>query len=531
MHPGVHCGTMPENQDKTQPPHNRVAVLMQLTGPSRGVVEWLLSDHIYASEDPDNGLCLSDDPSTLPAPLIAELIRADGSYTLQAAEHQGVWINGEPAVSAQLSDGDMIEFGETGPMARLRILNSRRPLTESLDTMLGDMTAYLRTSRKPIGKRVTRAVGNLGHQVTHRTTIAFRVTVIVALIALAIIAVLQYRTTSLLRESVREEAVHVQQVAAELARTRREALSPGDLTALREELDLRVSANRSRLQALEDETGAIPRVIAQSFRSIAFLQGAYGLRHIESGTMLRHVLGRDGLPVLLPTGQPMLSMQGKGPVAEIQFTGTGFLFEDSGTLVTNRHVAQPWETGPGMASQPGSLLEPVLLRFIGYLPGVSAPIEVEVLNVSEDADLAMLRFTDPPEGVAGLRLAEDPPESGDDVILMGYPTGLRSMLAQSGSAFLDDLNAAKDVDFWSVARRLSDAGLIAPLASRGIVGKVTPDAIVYDAETTHGGSGGPVLNRDGEVVAVNAAILPEFGGSNLGIPMNWLRELQAQETD
>ena len=247
--------------------------------------------------------------------------------------------------------------------------------------------------------------------------------------------------------------------------------------------------------------------------------------------MLRHVLGPDDLPVLLPTGQPLLSMQGNGPVAEIQFTGTGFLIEGSGTLVSNRHVARPWETGTGMGGLSGGRLEPVLLKFVGYLPGVSAPFDIEALKVSDDADLAVLRFTNPPEGAAGLRLAADPPDSGDDVILMGYPTGLRSMLAQSGPLFLEDLEAARDVDFWSVARRLSDAGLIAPLASRGIVGKVTPDAIVYDAETTHGGSGGPVLNRDGEVVAVNAAILPEFGGSNLGIPVKWLRELQARETD
>ena len=219
---------MPSSPDRTQPPTTRVALLKQLTGPSRGDVEWLLSDRIFASVDPDNGLCLSDDETQLPAPLVAELSRTEGSYTLQAAEHQGVWINGEPAVSARLNDGDMIEFGETGPMARLRFLSSRHPIPGSLDTMMGDMAAYLKASRKPLGSRVTRAVGNLGHQFTHQTTIAFRATVIAALMALTVIAVLQYRTTSELRENVREDADYVQQVAAELARTRREALHPGD---------------------------------------------------------------------------------------------------------------------------------------------------------------------------------------------------------------------------------------------------------------------------------------------------------------
>ena len=36
--------------------------------------------------------------------------------------------------------------------------------------------------------------------------------------------------------------------------------------------------------------------------------------------------------------------------------------------------------------------------------------------------------------------------------------------------------------------------------------------------TTHGGSGGPVIGLDGRVVAVNSAIIPEFTGSNLGVP-------------
>ena len=38
------------------------------------------------------------------------------------------------------------------------------------------------------------------------------------------------------------------------------------------------------------------------------------------------------------------------------------------------------------------------------------------------------------------------------------------------------------------------------------------------ANTTHGGSGGPVIGLDGRVVAVNSAIIPEFTGSNLGVP-------------
>lgn len=108
---------------------------------------------------------------------------------------------------------------------------------------------------------------------------------------------------------------------------------------------------------------------------------------------------------------------------------------------------------------------------------------------------------------------------------MGYPTGLRSMLAQSGEAFVEELQKTKNTEFWSVAARLSEVGKIAPLASKGIVGQVSSATVVYDAETTQGGSGGPVIDINGAVIAVNAAILPEYGGSNLGVPVAKIRAL------
>lgn len=86
------------------------------------------------------------------------------------------------------------------------------------------------------------------------------------------------------------------------------------------------------------------------------------------------------------------------------------------------------------------------------------------------------------------------------------------------------------MDFWGVARELARAELIRPLATRGIVGQVTGEAIAYDAETTSGGSGGPVLSMSGEVVAVNMAIIPGFGGSNLGVPARHAREFIDRST-
>ena len=116
---------------------------------------------------------------------------------------------------------------------------------------------------------------------------------------------------------------------------------------------------------------------------------------------------------------------------------------------------------------------------------------------------------------------------GEAVIVMGYPTGVHALLARAGAHFVDELRHAGDVGFWRVGRELSTGRHIHPLASRGIVGQVTEAAVVYDAATAPGGSGGPVLGLDGQVLAINAAILREFNGSNLGVPVEPTRRLLA----
>ena len=102
--------------------------------------------------------------------------------------------------------------------------------------------------------------------------------------------------------------------------------------------------------------------------------------------------------------------------------------------------------------------------------------------------------------------------------MLGYPAGIQAMLARTDPRFMDELMREGQLGFWQLAEQLAQSGQIGPLASRGIVAQVSPAAVVYDAETTQGGSGGPVLDLDGGVVAVTSAVVTEFGGSNLGVP-------------
>jgi S1-C subfamily serine protease len=152
-------------------------------------------------------------------------------------------------------------------------------------------------------------------------------------------------------------------------------------------------------------------------------------------------------------------------------------------------------------------------------------INLKAEKLSEQFDIALLQSQGIVRSIPSLSLSAVQAKPGDEVILLGYPTGLRALLARVGPDFIEKLSSKDEINSWELASELASEGLINPLASRGIVGQVSKDVIVYDAETAQGGSGGPVLTLDGKVIAVNTAILSEFGGSNMGIPIKYARDL------
>ncbi|MDH3228078.1 MAG: serine protease, partial [Thermoleophilia bacterium] len=290
------------------------------------------------------------------------------------------------------------------------------------------------------------------------------------------------------------------------------SLSEEDVATLRDSL----SSNVDRIEALEARSKARSTVISSSARSVAFIQGGWGFDGPDGRPLRFAGLGPDGTPLQGPGGT-LTTLEGDEPLVEVLYTGTAFVVSSDGYLLTNRHVALPWDY-----DAPEELLEQgftaVTRRFIGYLPGVEEPFDVEFVRASDTLDVALLRCKPVDAEILPLQLAAAPPVPGDEVIVMGYPTGIQALLARADPDRLQALMDAGPLDFWQIVRLISAEGLIEPLATVGVVGQVTTSSVVYDAETTHGGSGGPVLNLEGQVLAVNAAILPQFGGSNLGVP-------------
>ena len=496
-----------------------VASLEHLTGPSGGTVNWLGEPKLDVTLDPRRLILISPTSQSDPiSDLVARLRRTKEGYEICALGGNSIWVNGKPIETKHLRHLDMIEFCEAGPMSRYYLHGGVGAPRHSVWDILSDAAAYFSTSRQRFYMRVINTVGQVFHRMAVETTILFRIGVIGIIGVLVAISYQQYRLNTLLQEQVDAATAQLESFSRTLARSNKEALTPSDLEALRMELGERFTTTAGRIAKLERLSTATQRIITDSAPSIILLQGSYGFKETSSDRMLRIMLNQDGQPMFLPNGLPYLSPDGKGAIAERNFIGSGFIIGPDGYLLTNRHVGLAWEYDSGTKMLTSQGFVPVVVKFVAYRPGHQGGEPVELISASDDADLALLKYLEEGDRPRGLQLANGQPESGDQIIVMGYPTGLRALLAQAGERFVKELQKSGDIGFWEVATRLSKSGLIIPLASRGIVGRASNEQIVYDAETTHGGSGGPVLNTEGEVVAVNAAILPNFGGANLGVP-------------
>ena len=131
------------------------------------------------------------------------------------------------------------------------------------------------------------------------------------------------------------------------------------------------------------------KVIAASSKSVAFIQGSWGLDDAE-GRAIRFAVGPEGLPLQDSEG-PVFTVEGDGPLIEVLYTGTGFVVSRDGYLLTNRHVALPWDVEAPVEELAEQGLTPVIRRFIGYLPDMSEPFDMELVRASETLDVALLR--------------------------------------------------------------------------------------------------------------------------------------------
>lgn len=284
-------------------------------------------------------------------------------------------------------------------------------------------------------------------------------------------------------------------------------VSTAEVEALRAEMH--------RYSALADEQmqhrRAMQQVMDTYSRGVCLIHGAFTLNERRDGGITQ-VRNADGTPL------------------HLEYLGSGFLVSDSGYIVTNRHVAEPWWNNESVAPLLAGGMEPAFIELTVTFPD-SEPIAVDPKTIrvsAEGADVAVLRA--PVRNVPVLPLSQRDPHElrGQRLMLLGYPTGLAALLARADSE-ISSAALAEAHDTTTLIDALSHRHAIAPVITHGTLSDVTGRQLIYDAVTTAGGSGGPVFGLDGEVIGVNFAVLRDFQGSNFGVPIRFVRPLLPSE--
>jgi serine protease Do len=234
----------------------------------------------------------------------------------------------------------------------------------------------------------------------------------------------------------------------------------------------RVKSNATLIAALAS---------AMLLGGIGGIVASYRLRATDPETLSFAEIAEVTTPavVLIRTEFELLDSSGQVIKTEAR-TGSGFILAQSGMIVTNRHVIRDWEYNVPAAGVTGRLT-----RIEAILPHHTledaVPAEVYKLGPDSSVDVAILRIN--PANlpfVHGVEPDLDHINPGDEVVVIGYPLGL-------------------DLLQWT---RDSTAD---PSLSTGTVSRVGHDFIQLNLRAYHGNSGGPVLNRKGEVIGILTA--------------------------
>jgi len=501
--------------------------LVHLTGRKRGATEYFDRPWLTLGSDPINDVAFSADGSHPVSPLHAELFQTDCDIRLRNRDPEGgTLVNRKPVPETTLHDKDLIQLGPRGPKLRFRIRPEEYAACKLVREILIDALDVAAEAPQDGRGRIRSFVAQLAYDVRHHASRATQVVVSGLLILLlgtiggafyygytmrlayerhvaAMLkelesarltqADLERRTAEERRrmgEGLAAQQAEIARLFALLEAQRRQGASPEELRTL-----------TRRLQALEAERTSAEALIRRYGPAVCFLYLAYGF---------------------VEKGQP-----GVVPSVLVEYMGTGFLIDHRGLIVTNRHITEPWSMDPSGTELVRSGMEPKLVALLAYFPGRTDSHAVTLFRLSDRGDVALARISPVPTGVEPIPLRKPAPKgvAGEAVVVIGYPTGVEGLLARMDDQVATALVKSPGRDLRRLVQDIADRGAVRPLATQGHIGDVLPDRLVYDAQTTGGGSGSPVFNSRGEVIAVNAATMMRFGGASFGVPIGMVLDL------
>ncbi|HWP34022.1 MAG TPA: trypsin-like peptidase domain-containing protein, partial [Thermodesulfobacteriota bacterium] len=271
-------------------------------------------------------------------------------------------------------------------------------------------------------------------------------------------------------------------------------------------LEERLAEVQAKIESLERERDIGQRVIDRYGRGI-------GLIHVRVGFVDRR-------------GRPLRRARGGAPYV-LDFTGSGFVVDPAGRLLTNAHVARPWLQDAEAQSLMGNGWRPRYEAFNAYFPGVPRPFPLRLLRVHPQADVALVGFEPADAALPALPLDRSGQgvRIGSTIVLAGYPAGVEALLAKVEPQMLATIFRSGSLEVGRVAAELAQRGLIRPTTTIGHVSDLLPHQIVFDAQTAAGGSGGPIFSAQEQVIGISYGLLPDFAGSNHAVPIRFGIEL------
>jgi hypothetical protein len=149
----------------------------------------------------------------------------------------------------------------------------------------------------------------------------------------------------------------------------------------------------------------------------------------------------------------------------------------------------------------GQGVEPVIAEMTAYFPGIPHGIAIRTETISFCRGRCRCERQCFRAGNQTGSPCRWPPfgRQRGPIVLLGYPTALDAILARAGAETLESIATASKGDPKQVMEELARRNLIRPIVTQGHIGDVLLDKIVYDAQTTSGGSGGPLFDNEGKV--------------------------------
>ena len=294
------------------------------------------------------------------------------------------------------------------------------------------------------------------------------------------------------------------------------------------DLDSRLKQTDSRIGKLENESRIAQEIVRDYSNSVCLIYAIVGFHDRKSGARLMFAgIDANGNPLADDKGNLIVTTEGDSPPVYLHVFGSGFLIDTAGHILTNHHVLQPWWHNAQAIPVPSDTFEPSIESMWAYFPGYETPMPLQVRGLSEDFDLGLASVDLPQSRPRPVTIDQQAAISGSPVVLIGYPTGVQGILARVDEPTLKQIARAAGNDTERLVQELARRKLIRPLVTQGHLGVVGPDRLVYDAQTTHGGSGGPVFDANGKVIGVNFAVLSDFSGSNFAVPISRAASLLA----